>query len=824
MPRPEVLAPAGDPTAMRAAIRGGADAVYFGLQAFNARARATNFDVAGLRTVMANLHAHGVKGYVTLNTLIFDHELPALEEVVRACAEAGVDAVIVQDLGTTRMVRAVAPDLPIHASTQMTCTDASSVQLAAEVGARRVVVARELSLDEIEKIREATDTELEVFVHGALCVSYSGQCLTSEAIGGRSANRGACAQACRLPYDLVVDGKVEDLGDRAHLLSPQDLESSALVPRMAELGISSLKIEGRLKGPEYVGGTTRLYRAAVDGTPGTEELRRNALLTFSRGSGPGFLKGVDHQQLVEALTCEHRGLHAGDVVGTERMRGKAWLRIRTREALQRGDGVLVEGGKAGQGERGGRVWDLMIKGTPQPRVAGGTEALLWLGPDVDLGEVARGRRVFLNSAPETDKQILADLDRAPHREALDITVQGRVGEPLQMHAKSARGLVASAVSDVPLVSAEGRALVEPVLREKLGRLGDTPYELRTLTLGLAPDATLPLSALNRARRSLVAALQESAVRRHAVTTVTTASLLEGAEFPDRKPAPAGLFILCRTLEQATAALKAGADGVYLDFLALTGLSKAVEALRADGARCVGVAPPRIRKPGEEKIDRFLHSLAPDMFLVRGLGALHDLSRAERPGNGAKAPVLVGDFSLNVTNRLSAAEVLSRRLDAFTPSFDLDASQLTALLQTPAGCFAELVIHHPMPLFHMEHCLFASLLSQGKDFRTCGRPCESHTVSLRDRVGLDNPVEADIGCRNTVFHARSQSAASAVQGAQKAGVGRFRVELVRENAEEVTKVVGVYKRLLAGQLAAADVFKELSAEKGYGVVRGSLRVL
>jgi len=262
--KPEVLAPAGDRAALEAAIRGGADAVYFGLQGFNARARATNFDAAELAATMKHLHDHGVRGYVTLNTLVFDAELASVEAAVRTCAEAGVDAIIVQDLGVAKLARAVAPELPIHASTQMTCTDASSVELAADLGAARVILARELSLEDIAKIRAETNVEVEVFVHGALCISYSGQCLTSEAIGGRSANRGACAQACRLPYTLVVDGKEVPLDERAYLLSPEDLEASTLVPELAKLGVSSLKIEGRLKGPEYVGATTRLYRKAVD--------------------------------------------------------------------------------------------------------------------------------------------------------------------------------------------------------------------------------------------------------------------------------------------------------------------------------------------------------------------------------------------------------------------------------------------------------------------------------------------------------------------------------------------------------------------------------
>jgi putative protease len=251
---------------------------------------------------------------------------------------------------------------------------------------------------------------------------------------------------------------------------------------------------------------------------------------------------------------------------------------------------------------------------------------------------------------------------------------------------------------------------------------------------------------------------------------------------------------------------------------------------------VGVAPPRIRKPGEEKIDRYLRGLGPGALLVRGLGALHELASVR--SDASRPPFLaIGDFSLNVTNRLSAAEVLGRGLDAFTPAFDLDAGQLTRLLAVDGGLgpFAEVVVHHPLPLFHMEHCVFAALLSSGRDHRDCGRPCERHRVDLRDRTGLVHPVEADVGCRNTVFHASSQSAAELVPGLQRQGVRRFRIELVREAPAAVGALVSGYQRLLAGQQPAAALWRELRAGGagggGYGVsrvgpavVRGSLRVL
>ena len=303
--RPELLAPAGDWECARAAGENGADAIYFGLERFNARMRASNFTVADLPKLMEYLHRRGVRGYVTFNILVFADELAAAEDYLKSIISAGVDAAIVQDIGICRLIRALSPDFPIHASTQMTVTSDAGVEFARELGASLVVLARENSLKEIAAIQAAQRTScragsfasragagtntgprargngadpamvasgdaalqpmpLEVFVHGALCVAYSGQCLTSESLGGRSANRGECAQACRMPYELVSDGRTVDLGDRRYLLSPQDLSGLDVLPDLVHAGVRSLKIEGRLKSPEYVASITRVYRQALD--------------------------------------------------------------------------------------------------------------------------------------------------------------------------------------------------------------------------------------------------------------------------------------------------------------------------------------------------------------------------------------------------------------------------------------------------------------------------------------------------------------------------------------------------------------------------------
>jgi len=348
---PDILAPAGDEASLHAALAAGADAVYFGLdEGLNARARATNFPVARLPALCDAIHRAGARAHVTLNTLVFEHELPALEVLLRACARAGVDAVIVQDPAVALLARALAPTLKVHASTQMTSSSPDAAAFAASLGVTRVVAPRELSVEELRRFQQGTGLELEVFIHGALCVSWSGQCLTSEAWGGRSANRGQCAQSCRLPYQLVVDGEVRPLGDVAYLLSPLDLAGARALEALVELGISSLKIEGRLKGPAYVATAVEGYRrwrdaVATGRATGPEaqaalraDLGRMAV-AYSRGFSDGFLAGSDHQDLVEGRFPKHRGALLGEVV---QVQGQV-VQVRRSDRHPSGGAALGEG-------------------------------------------------------------------------------------------------------------------------------------------------------------------------------------------------------------------------------------------------------------------------------------------------------------------------------------------------------------------------------------------------------------------------------------------------------------------------------------------------
>jgi putative protease len=838
---PELLAPAGTWEALRAAAANGADAVYFGVECFNARMRAANFQQRELPSIVQWLHRRGVKAYLTLNVLVFSDELHQAGQLVLAAAAAGVDALIVQDIGLARLAAALAPDLAVHASTQMSITSAAGVAQAVALGCRQVVLARELSLRDLQRLQcqlgeRGLDVPLEVFVHGALCVAYSGQCLTSEALGQRSANRGECAQACRLPYQLMVDGEPLDLADQRYLLSPQDLAAWELVPQLAELGIASLKIEGRLKEASYVAVVTDAYRRSLDqwqdGGPQSalsSDDRRRLELTFSRGLSTGWLAGIDHRRLVHGRWSKKRGPLIGRLEALER---GGWCVLRTPEALKPGDGVVFEAlGRdplSPPQEVGGRVMAVVTRGPGRQAVR--------LGPArVPVAQLAPGSPCWLSSDPalEREAQRLARQSPPERPRPLALQVLGRMGELLRVRVLSAPPLTAAdlqplqVLSAAPLEQARAAGLDRERLRAQLGRLGGTGWGLAELELHLPDGLFLPVAELNRLRRQLVdqlALLLERADPSPARTAPSPPSgsgpslplLIQQLAPATPPPAPMGpsLVVLVRDLAQLRALRDLPLHSVVADLDQPRQLREAVAIGQGCWPGGLWLAGPRITRPDEAwSLEPLLRSRA-DGYLVRNADQLERLS--------GLAPC-VGDFSLNVANPLSLAWFLDHwRLERVCASYDLDLPQLLALLRgSPAGRL-EVTVHQHMPLFHMEHCLFCAFLSDGHDHTDCGRPCEQHLVQLRDRSGADHPLRADLGCRNTLFNARAQSAAEAIPVLLEHGVTHLRLELLDDDASTARRRVGLYLDVLEGRLSGRELWQREQLDSRLGVTRGSLK--
>ncbi len=445
--------------------------------------------------------------------MIFDNELAAAAKALAAIAEAGADAILVQDWAAVALARRIAPDLEIHGSTQMSITSVEGVKHAQALGVRRMILARELSLDEIRAIRKQTDAELELFVHGALCVSYSGQCFSSEAWGGRSANRGQCAQACRLPYEMLVDGRVEPLGDARYLLSPGDLYALEQVPEIVRIGISAIKIEGRYKDAEYVALTTRAYRKAVDDAwAGREQPVDPATAAeleqvYSRGLGPFFLTGTNHQAVVKGRAPRHRGLRAGQVtrVSPAGVLVKPDVLV---SPLKPGDGIVFDAAdwrSPGEPEEGGRIYHVLP-------VAPGNLELSFANGAVNTSRIRPGDVVWRTHDPEIDKAARPYTTAASpvSKQKVNVRVVAREGQPLEIEwsLPAWSDVRIRVVSDAPLAAAQNRGLTIEFLREQLGRLGNTPYELGEVDLESEGSPFAPSSLLNQLRRQAVEKLVE----------------------------------------------------------------------------------------------------------------------------------------------------------------------------------------------------------------------------------------------------------------------------------------------------------------------------
>ena len=828
-PRCELLAPAGEWESLRAAAANGADAVYFGLAEFNARHRAANFTVDELPQAVDYLHRRNVRAYVTMNTLIFSDELNDAARMIAAIAAAGTDAVIVQDLGLVRLIRAVAPELPIHASTQMTLTEPRGLEYVRKLGVERAIAARELSLDDIRKIRAASILPLEVFVHGALCVAYSGQCLTSEALGGRSANRGQCAQACRLPYDLVVDGQTRDLGEVAYLLSPQDLAAYDLIDELVAAGVCSLKIEGRLKSPHYVAATTQTYRAALDAALAEREFvptRQQELdltQSFSRGFSPGFFGGNNHQQLVVGRFPKARGVRVGTVVGTVRHGVVVELDAAHDAAIVKpGDGLVFDEGHPDQDEQGGRIYEVRpCANSRQLEIAFGEGA-------VNLQALSPGAIVWRTDDPDMRRRMERSFNRegVAKRETIHFQLTGRIGGMLTLEARDDSGRRGTADWSGPLEAARKHPLTVASVREQLDRLGDTPFSVGAITLDFDVPPMVPKSVLNDLRRRAVETLlstklhvaMQRSVRIEALSDLRAAAKPQAAGSASAVPS---LHVLVRSLEQLETVL-AWTPGdllprpasVYCDFEDVRRYREAVIAARA-AAMPVTLATLRVLKPGEEGLLRQIAKCEPDGVLVRNLAALTFFAE--------ETPQLqrIGDFSLNVTNELTADLMLREGLTRITPGYDLNWEQLGAMLGRSDASRFETVVHQHMPMFHMEHCVFCHTLSTGTDATNCGRPCDVHQVSLRDRTGAEFPLLADTGCRNTVFNALPQSAAEYLPRMLQLGLRHFRVELLREKAADVGPVLDRYARVMSGQDDGRRAWRGLQVLNQLGVTRGTL---
>jgi putative protease len=570
-------------------------------------------------------------------------------------------------------------------------------------------------------------------------------------------------------------------------------------------------------------------------SPTTSDDRYKLEMAFSRGLYPGWMHGVNHQELVHARYGKKRGAFIGAVTAV----GRNFIEVKPGETPVRpGDGVVIDQGKDTDREQGGRIY----QATPQ------RDGVVQLGFEhgkIHFDAVKIGDRIWKTDDPQLNRELRKSWsgELSQPKRALEIIVTGRAGEPLRIEGRC-EGVTASVQSEILLQVAQKHPLTDETLRAQLGRLGDTGLEMASLENRLEGEVILPVSELNRLRRELVEKLDKMgspdnllsgcAERTRSSQMMPASVVHRRLEALEEKRAASPqvekplLTVLCRSLDQIAAALRLGVTEIYADFEDIRRYKDAVELVREHGNRpgaALGkilLATPRIQKAGEQGFFKLIENARPDGVLIRNLGALDYFGSRRSPSDGPPLRC-IGDFSLNVANPLTAELLMDEKLERLTVSYDLNAGQVLDLLRAAPPSWFEITLHQHIPMFHMEHCVFAAFLSKGTDYTNCGRPCDTHRVELRDRVGLNHPLKADVGCRNTLFHAQAQSGAAFFDAFRKLNPAAFRVELLLEDAAETERILRGYQRLLAGASTGPMIIRELNLRSQLGVTTGTLAI-
>jgi putative protease len=815
---PELLAPAGSQDALKAAVGAGADAVYLGGKKFGARAYAENFDDTQLAAAIEYAHRADVRVYVTVNTLLAEHELAEAGKFLLFLYEQGVDGVLVQDPGLIRFARRRIPDLPLHGSTQLTLHNSAGVRWAADMGLKRVVLSREISASGIRSIADrlnGRDIGLEVFIHGALCYSYSGQCLLSSVIGGRSGNRGRCAQPCRKPY-LLIQGSLDEydrfispqvLSSPIYCLSTRDLSTYLHLDELLRLPIDALKIEGRMKSPEYVATVVRIYRMAMDGiaagawTPRSEDIR-DLLLAFNRGFTGGHLFG---EPVMGASRPDHQGLLLGTVAGYDPVTHRIQIRLSGETVAEKGDGIhmIADGGE----ERGLCITRTPIRSGP----------FLYI-PDTDPVQV--GTHVFLTRRASLD-QAAAQAIQQPRHHPIPATIQvswdkRRAVFQGTIHEKE-QDLSFRYESDLVWEEARTHPLLPEQIVQQLQKSGGTPFSLHVTLLQYPGGLFLPLSILNTLRRDLLSHMDCILLERYRPSAEKIAEARHQVESyhpavmrSDRTVEPV-LCVYVHTLAGVLAAIEGGADSICLDSGAAD-LSPVADVCRQNGISLIWIWP------------RIMHDAMLDEWLihledVRG----YDLAGIMVAGPGIAHVVqkrdphidLWGSVDLNVWNHCTVQTFspLFRTL-VVSPECSLAGiREITDVMShdSPSLCF---LVQGNLEVMVSENCPDERIPRSDKQ-----------TWGLRDIRDRTFPAILDKAGRTHIYNAVETCYIDYLHALKEAGIAIFVIEGRHRSSRYIREVTSLYREALRrtriGDADCSDLKEEIKKRARGGITLGPL---
>ena len=827
----ELLAPAGNREAFTAALECGADAIYLGGQQFGARQYAPNFSPDELAQSIRQAHLFGVRVYITVNTLVDDSEMPALRDYLRLLYEVGADAAIVQDLGVARTARKIVPHLPIHASTQMTVHNLAGVNLLADYGFERVILSRELSLAEIADICSKARCQVETFIHGALCICYSGQCLMSSLIGGRSGNRGRCAQPCRLPYHLVDAQGRDTLSGRGigeYLLSPKDFQTIEFMPEYIKAGVASLKIEGRMKRPEYVAVVVDAYRRAIDRAANdpqhfeipAEDLRELEQV-FNRGFTPAHLFGKNSRDMMSDRRPNNRGVLIGRVVRYLPMERQMILKLDGPLAV----GDIVEAWVKVGGRVNIEVKEMAIDGCAVNEADAHQEVVI---PCQD--QVRPGDRVFKTFDFRLTEKARSWFAKpyARRRIPVKMTVTAAVDSPLKIEVEDQAGNVGSAETHQVGQAARNRPLTAEGLEAQCSRLGNTPFRIETFSPLVKGEVMVPVSEINDARRRAVEQLEIARLlpfQRVPLQELATAGLeIKETKTPlnvvrNGKFTTPELLVKVDTAEQTQAALNGGADWLMISgerfhgsLYQRTDYEQLLSLIRNAGKKAILSLPRIVRQVGHAEVMQrmeWFSQMAPDAVSVANLGALAQMK--DVPGMKIHA-----DYPLNLFNSEALEAIREQGAASATLSPELTFVQVERLAQR-THLDLECLVHGRITLMVSEFCALGAYIGE-QDGNACIGACKLGEYRLQDRKEEFFPIVSDDACRMHILNGKELSMLPHVPRFRQAGISRIRIEACDMKPEAIAKITGFYRRALDAGTAGLSLM-DVDAIEHADITRG-----
>lgn len=780
----ELLAPAGSFEALKAALQNGADAVYLGGKDFSARAYASNFDRETLREAVAYSHIRGMKVYVTVNTLMKDKELPALMEYIDFLYGIDVDALILQDIGAFQLIKKTYPDFELHCSTQMTLHNRQGVALLKEMGAGRAVLARELPIDEIRGIKAHTGIELEVFVHGALCVSYSGQCLMSSFIGGRSGNRGKCAQPCRRAYQLVTNDK-HNHGEKAlYQLSMRDLNTLEEIGALIEAGVTSFKIEGRMKKPQYVASIVAAYRRAIDyylekNKPLIDEaLQQEMAQMFNRRFTKGYLFNSPKKEVINIEKPNNRGTYLGKVKQYNQQTKRLQLQLMGQVAL--GDGIEVWQGT--NSDLGGIITGLYVDKRPVTKADKGQLVELEI-----KGKIHQGDMVYKT----LDMALMERLEKTygHHTENNKITIEGEINirfqTPLQLTLWDQEGNQVYRESSILPERAVKVALEKTRVIENIGKLGNTPYSLKDLRVVLEEGLAVPISALNSLRREAIEELSQIRRTRYPQRHPLNEGVLQELPFktlskgvPPKKPL---LSVKVDSVKQLEAVLSQPVDRVY--YGDINTFPRAIGYCIQHGVPIYLRTPGILRESDFAKIEPYLTKEKIPGVLIGDLGMIKLLK------NHGEIPA-VADYHLNVMNSQSLSQFVDWGMKGVTLSPELDFKAIRAL-KISSELEVEAVVYGRLPVMTMEYCPLQQLEECNHQCHRCLKAPYQYHWGLKDQKQMTFPYGKDCWGRTIILNSQVLHMIDRLEEFTKMGIGILRIEFTDEGPVEIAETIKMY---------------------------------